>query len=191
MKFILASQSLRRKEILNKINLNFKIYSSNLDEKKIINNYKRPDLFCKKLANIKAELVSKKFPKDYVIGADTIVVHDKIILNKPTDKKEAINHLKLLSNSKHTVYTAVSLINISKNINISFIESTQVYFNMLKSKEINYYVNKFKPYDKAGSYAIQEYSNIFIRKINGCFYNVVGFPLSKFYKLIDSELNLI
>ena len=62
---------------------------------------------------------------------------------------------------------------------------------MLTNKEINYYIDKYRPYDKAGSYAIQEYSNVFIKKINGCFYNVVGFPLSKFYKLLNKELNIL
>lgn len=191
MKFILASKSIRRKEILEKINLKFAIYESNLDEKEVVNNYKYPSSFCKKLSNMKAKLVSKKFPENYIIGADTIVVHRNKILNKPVNTKEAKKHLKTLSNSKHIVFTGVSLINKSKNINKSFIDKTEVHFNRLKEKEINYYIDKYEPFDKAGGYAIQEYSNIFIKKINGCFYNVVGFPLSKFYKLIDKELNLI
>ena len=191
MKFILASKSIRRKEILNKISLNFKIFDSQLIEKDMINNYKNPRSYCKSLAIMKSKLVAKKFPNYYVIGADTIVVFNNKILNKPSDKKEATNHLNLLSNNKHTVYTGVSLINTSKNINKSFTEKTTVYFNKLNSNEINHYITKFKPYDKAGGYAIQEYSNIFVKKINGCFYNVVGFPLPKFYKLLNSELKLI
>tara|TARA_B110000263_G_scaffold106990_1_gene93405 strand:+ start:182 stop:760 length:579 start_codon:yes stop_codon:yes gene_type:complete len=191
MKFILASKSSRRKKILSKINLDFKIFNSQLMEKDIINNYKKPSSYCKKLAIMKSKLVAKKFPDYYVIGADTIVVFNNKILNKPLNKKEAINHLILLSDNKHTVYTGVSLINISQNINKSFIEKTIVYFNKLNSNEINHYITKFKPYDKAGGYAIQEYSNVFVKKINGCFYNVVGFPLPKFYKLLNSELKLI
>jgi septum formation protein len=191
MKFILASKSSRRKKILSKINLDFKIFNSQLMEKDIINNYKKPSSYCKKLAIMKSKLVAKKFPDYYVIGADTIVVFNNKILNKPLNKKEAINHLLLLSDNKHTVYTGVSLINISQNINKSFIEKTIVYFNKLNSNEINHYITKFKPYDKAGGYAIQEYSNVFVKKINGCFYNVVGFPLPKFYKLLNSELKLI
>ena len=140
---------------------------------------------------MKSKVVSKKFPDYYVIGADTIVVLNNKILNKPLNKKEAINHLNLLSDNKHIVYTGVSLINLSQNINKSFIEKTTVYFNKLNNNEINNYVTKFKPYDKAGGYAIQEYSNVFVKKINGCFYNVVGFPLPKFYKLLNSELKLI
>ena len=140
---------------------------------------------------MKSKVVSKKFPNHYVIGADTIVVLNNKILNKPLNKKEAINHLNLLSDNKHIVYTGVSLINLSQNIKKSFIEKTTVYFNKLNNNEINNYVTKFKPYDKAGGYAIQEYSNVFVKKINGCFYNVVGFPLPKFYKLLNSELKLI
>ena len=191
MKFILASKSIRRKEILNKINLDFKVFNSQLIEKNITNNYKNKSAYCKSLAVMKSQSVSKKFPNHYVIGADTIVVLNNKILNKPLNKKEAINHLNLLSDNKHIVYTGVSLINLSQNINKSFIEKTIVYFNKLNNNEINNYVTKFKPYDKAGGYAIQEYSNVFVKKINGCFYNVVGFPLPKFYKLLNSELKLI
>ena len=191
MTFILASKSPRRREILKKINLNFKIYSSELNEKNVINNYKYSSSYCKNLAIKKATLVSNNFPENYVIGADTIVVYKNIILNKPKNRKEAFNHLNLLNNSKHTVYTGVALINKSKKIKKSFIDKTEVYFNKLTNKEINYYIDKYKPYDKAGSYAIQEYSNVFVKKINGCFYNVVGFPLSKFYKLLNKELNIL
>tara|TARA_B100001142_G_scaffold238086_1_gene236742 strand:- start:28488 stop:29066 length:579 start_codon:yes stop_codon:yes gene_type:complete len=191
MKFILASKSTRRKKILNKINLDFKVFNSQLIEKNITNNYKNKSAYCKRLAIMKSKVVSKKFPNHYVIGADTIVVLNNKILNKPLNKKEAINHLNLLSDNKHIVYTGVSLINLSQNIKKSFIEKTTVYFNKLNNNEINNYVTKFKPYDKAGGYAIQEYSNVFVKKINGCFYNVVGFPLPKFYKLLNSELKLI
>ncbi len=191
MKFILASKSIRRKEILSKINLEFEVFNSRLIEKNIPNNYKNPSNYCKKLAIMKSKLIAKKFPDHYVIGADTIVVFKNKILSKPLNKREALNHLNLLSNNKHIVYTGVALINLSQNINKSFIEKTIVYFNKLNNNEINNYVTKFKPYDKAGGYAIQEYSNVFVKKINGCFYNVVGFPLPKFYKLLNSELKLI
>ena len=191
MTFILASKSPRRKEILKKINLNFKIYSSELNEKNVINNYKYSSSYCKNLAIKKATLVSNNFPENYVIGADTIVIYKNIILNKPKNRKEAFNHLNLLNNSKHTVYTGVPIINKTKKIKKSFIDKTEVYFNKLTNKEINYYIDKYRPYDKAGSYAIQEYSNVFIKKINGCFYNVVGFPPSKFYKLLNKELNIL
>ena len=134
MKFILASKSIRRKEILNKINLDFKVFNSQLIEKNITNNYKNKSAYCKSLAVMKSQIVSKKFPNHYVIGADTIVVLNNKILNKPLNKKEAINHLNLLSNNKHIVYTGVSLINLSQNINKTFIEKTIVYFNKLNMK---------------------------------------------------------
>ena len=95
MTFILASKSPRRKEILKKINLNFKIHSSELDEKNIINNYKYLSNYCKNLAIKKATLVSNNFPQNYVIGADTIVIYKNTILNKPKNRTEAFNHLNL------------------------------------------------------------------------------------------------
>tara|TARA_Y100000590_G_C15676356_1_gene998196 strand:+ start:177 stop:614 length:438 start_codon:yes stop_codon:yes gene_type:complete len=142
------------------------------------------------LAINKAKIISNKFPDHYIIGADTIVYYNNMILNKPINYTEAIKYLKLLNGNKHIVYTGVSLINKKNNLQKSFVEKTSVYFNDLTNNDIKNYVKTCKPFDKAGAYGIQDMSSIFIKKINGCFYNVVGFPLSKFYKLFSADLNL-
>lgn len=189
MKIILASASPRRKEILKKITNNFKVYPSNFDESSIpINN--NPKEYCKDLAIYKATDISSKFPDKFIIGADTIVYCNNKILGKPKNKSEAKEHLLLLSNKEHIVYTAVALVNKSKKIQKSFIAETSVLFYKLNINDINYYIKNYKPFDKAGAYAIQDWSSIFVKKINGCFYNVVGFPLSKFHKLFGQDLNL-
>tara|TARA_Y100000814_G_C12297972_1_gene390762 strand:+ start:409 stop:1011 length:603 start_codon:yes stop_codon:yes gene_type:complete len=193
MNIILASKSPRRKLLLEKTDLIFKISESNIDEKKIKVNHNNPSNYCQKLAELKANQIAHNFENDLIIGADTIVYHNKKIYNKPNSKKESIHHLKSLSGQTHIVYTGVSLIIKSKNIKINFYEKTFVKFYHLNDKTINYYINKYEPYDKAGSYGIQDWSMVFVEKINGCFNNVVGFPVSKFYKLTadNSILNHI
>tara|TARA_Y100000590_G_scaffold463357_1_gene629929 strand:- start:954 stop:1535 length:582 start_codon:yes stop_codon:yes gene_type:complete len=190
MKIILASASNRRKEILKKINLDFKIHPSDFDESSINITHDNPRIYCQKLAIKKASKISNKFHNKFIIGADTIVYCDNKIIGKPQNYSEAIKYLQLLSNKEHQVYTGVSLIHKACKINKSFIDKTNVFFHKLDYKDIDFYVKHYKPYDKAGAYGIQDWSSIFVKKINGCFYNVVGFPLPKFYKLFSKDLNL-
>ena len=190
MNIILASKSPRRKFLLKQSNLNFKISKSNIDEKNIKINYNQPSKYCQKLAEKKCIDVANNFEQSLIIGADTIVYHGGNIYNKPNNRNEAIYHLKSLSNQTHVVYTGVSLIIKSKNIKINFYDKTYVTFYKLNNQHIDYYIDKYKPYDKAGSYGIQDWSMIFVKKINGCFNNVVGFPISKFYKLTNEHSTL-
>ena len=189
MNIILASKSPRRKEILQGLFTNFKVVHPKFKEKIIYKN--NPSNSCINLSKGKAISVAKDFPNYYIIAADTIVYLENKILGKPKNKSEAKNYLKLLSNKTHEVYTGVSIINKNKNICKSFFDKTIVCFNEINSKEISFYIDNYKPFDKAGAYGIQDWSKIFIKKINGCFYNVVGFPLPKFYKLFADDLNLI
>ena len=180
---ILASKSPRRKKILEKTNLKFKILNSEFDESKINFNDFNPPSYAICLANKKCLNVSNINKNSLVIGADTVVIAKNKILNKPSNKEEAINHLKFLSNNSHEVYTGVSIILESKKIELSFFEKTIVNFYKINEKEIIYYVENYKPYDKSGAYGIQDYSMVFVKNIEGCFNNVIGFPVSKFYKL--------
>ena len=180
MKIRLASQSPRRKQIFNMLGLPFEINPSYIDETEISLEID-PKEYCKKLAFLKATNISNKFPDDLIISGDTIVVIDKIILNKPKSTKEAIYMLKLLSGNVHQVMTGICIINKSENLVENFVEITEVTFNKISEMEILYYINNHTPFDKAGSYGIQDWSSVFISKINGCFYNVLGFPISKFY----------
>ena len=183
MDIILASKSPRRKKLLEEANLKFKVIDSSFDESKIPISNAAPHQYCMKLAEYKCKHISKNYPKSLIIGADTIVYHNKKILNKPKNKEEAKKHLNALSNSTHIVYTGIFSHIESDNTTLKFYNKTYVTFNKLINKDINYYINHYKPYDKAGSYGIQDWSMIFVKKINGCFNNVVGFPVSKFFKL--------
>lgn len=127
-------------------------------------------------------LAKEKVNKGIIITADTIVVLEKKILGKPINKKDAYHILKTLSGKTHTVYTGYSIYNFMNNKLISEMEKTKVTFRELTEKEIKEYINSGSPMDKAGAYGIQDdFGAVFIKKINGCYYNVVGLPLSKLY----------
>ena len=141
---------------------------------------------------MKADYVSNKHPHALVVGADTIVVLKKQILNKPINNSQAKKMLSLLSGKSHHVYTGISLMWKANSIEHTFIENTQVSFRDLNDKEISYYINNYRTYDKSGAYGIQDMSAIFVKSIKGCYDNVVGFPLSKFYlELKKLDINLL
>ena len=181
MNLVLASESKRRQQLLKLLNINFKVSPSNIDESKIIKNNYNPNLLCEKLAYLKAQKVKHLYPNDIIIGGDTIVVIKNEILGKPTSKDNAFKMLKKLNNRTHSVITGVSIQCKLKNISHTFHEITNVTFKKITKQDIEYYIEKCQPYDKAGSYGIQDWSAIFVKKIDGCFYNVVGFPISKFH----------
>lgn len=188
LRIILASGSPRRKQLLGVLNLNFNIILPDVDESLYVSEGS-PEAYCSLLAGLKADNVSKNNSESLVIGADTIVVIGDKIIGKPSDKADAVQMLKGLSGNTHTVHTAVALRMPSQQINTSFVESTQVTFRDLSEKTINYYIDNHAPYDKAGSYGIQDYSAIFVKSITGCYHNVMGFPISRFHFEL-SKLNL-
>ncbi len=173
---ILASNSPRRKTLLEQIGLNFRVLPSQIVEP--IFEAGSPQEYALRLASAKAEDVSKLYPQALVLGADTIVVVDDLVLGKPADVSDAVSMLKLLSGRSHEVITAYSLQLKDKHINQAYFVSTQVHFIILSDAEIQRYIDSGSPFDKAGSYGIQDYSSVFVDRIDGCFYNVVGLPLS-------------
>ena len=178
MKIVLASSSPRRKEILSRLNIPFTIDCKNIIEPKYNPLNISPVNYCKKLSRIKAESISLKYNNTLIIGADTIVLLNKNVLGKPSDKEEAFKTLIHLSGKTHKVITGVTI--IYNNIIHTFSETSTVKFFKLDKSEILKYINTDCPYDKAGSYGIQDYSTIFVEKINGSYDNIVGFPLSRF-----------
>lgn len=177
MKIVLASSSPRRIELLRNLNLQFDVVPSNFEENINLSN---PVELVKNFAYNKALDVESRVQKDsLIIAADTIVYKDGEVLGKPKDEIDAYRMLKLLSGQKHEVYTGLSLIYNGKVINDY--ECTYVYFKNLSDEEIKYYINTKEPFDKAGAYAIQGYGSIFVEKIEGCYFNVVGLPISKLY----------
>ncbi len=181
--YILASQSPRRKKLLKSIGLKFKVISPNIEE--IPLKGEKPHIYTKRVARDKARQVALKSKDSIIIAADTTVVINNKILNKPKDSRDAVRMLKMLSNKTHTVITAVCVINQKNNREICSSEKTKVTFRKLKDDEISEYVKSGACMDKAGSYGIQEdFGAVFVRKVSGCYYNVVGLPLAMTYQIL-------
>lgn len=175
---ILASSSPRRKELLENLRLTFTISSSEVDES--FDPTLSPEDVVMDLAERKAQVIFKENPNAFVIGSDTIVVADGQVLGKPTDEADAKEMLKMLSGSKHDVYTGVSI--LSPNGTARFYEKTEVWFWELTDEEINFYVQSGEPLDKAGAYGIQQLGSMLVKKINGDYFAVVGLPVSRTYR---------
>jgi len=190
MKFIFASKSPRRKELLSKFNIDIKFVPHCFDESSINKNIE-PDSYCKIISNQKANSLVDVYPNQPILSADTIVLSPKKkIFEKPKDEEDAHRMLRELSGERHQVLTGVSIVYKQAKINFSFTETTQVEFNDLNDEEINYYIKYFKPFDKSGSYGIQGFSSIFVKSINGCYFNVVGLPISRLFYFLK-KFNLI
>lgn len=183
---VLASQSPRRKELLNYITDEFSVIPSDYEEV-LPEGLKTEDvpIF---LAAQKALDVSKSHPDELVIGCDTVVILGETILGKPKDKLEAFNMLSLLSGRTHKVISGVCL--CLKGKTMSFSEETEVKFYDLSELEILSYIETNSPMDKAGSYGIQDGGALFVESINGDYYNVMGLPVAKLKRKIDSFLKL-
>lgn len=185
---ILASQSPRRKNLLKQIGMKFRVVPSHVAE--VMSPNQSPGDNAKRIALEKATEVATQVREGIVIGADTIVVLDHHVLNKPTSKEDAKRMLKLLSGREHSVFTGFALVDAESKKHIAGVEETKVRFRRLDEKEILTYIDSGSPMDKAGSYGIQDdFGAVFIEKVNGCFYNVVGFPLARFYSTYQQFKN--
>ena len=186
--FILASQSPRRKTLLEWAEIPFEIIVSDIDESypSSLAIEEVPVYIAKNKALAVKEIILSTKPalvNQCIIAADTVVVLGQTIIGKPTNKQEAIESLLALSGQTHKVITGVVLLHQGQEI--SFSETTLVEFHVLIAEQIEFYVDKYKPYDKAGGYAIQEWIRVVgIKKITGDFYNVMGLPVSKLVQTI-------
>jgi septum formation protein len=178
---ILASKSPRRTFLLRQIGLKFRQIASNIIE---VENGMSPEDFVIHYSMKKADKVFKTHPNSFVIGVDTIVIIDNKILGKPKNRKEAKKFLQMLSGNCHIVLSGISI--CTKKNKISDIEITKVYFNKISEPDIKEYLNTNEPMDKAGAYGIQGFGSQFIKKIDGCYFNVMGFPIPLFYKMCNS-----
>jgi septum formation protein len=177
-KIVLASQSPRRASLLRSIGLEFEVISPGISEE--IKDNDNPIESARHIAIEKAQWTKKNIAADLIISADTLVIKDNKIFLKPKDIDEASSMLRALSNSTHDVITAVCLLSEKQQIVIH--EITEVTFYELSDIELKDYINSGEPMDKAGAYGIQGFASIFIRKIEGCYFNVMGFPIAKFYQ---------
>lgn len=189
MKLYLASISPRRKEILKKLGIKFQVIKPRLAKEINWTNgqvTKYPQL----LAKMKVESVKHKVKKGIIIGMDTIVVLNKKILGKPKNQSQAKRMLIQLSGKTHKVITGIYLLRLPEGKSVQGLEKTSVKFRNLTQGEIDRYIKTKEPYDKAGSYAIQGSAGLFIESINGCYTNVIGFPVARFLWLYKKLLTL-
>ena len=180
-KLILASASPRRAELLRSAAIPFVLEAAKIDESRRQNEL--PTEYARRLAAEKARAVAKKRPDDFVLGADTIVVVDEQVLEKPRDRDDAVRMLKLLSGRRHLVTTGVCLIGPAQVDDVRN-ETTEVFFSPLSEANIRWYVETGEPMDKAGAYGIQGRASRWVEKIVGCYFNVVGLPVPLVWKML-------
>jgi septum formation protein len=182
-KIILASRSKARHRLLKQVGLKFTVAGSRAKESRILRGS------CKRLvidnALAKALEVSSRYSSGVVIAADTVVLVGKKIIGKPKDLDDAHRTLQLLSKKPQWVYSGLVVADIDKGVLYSDYEKTKVYMYPLSAKQIKNYFRKVSPLDKAGSFDIQGLGGLFIDRIEGCFYNVVGLPLAKLAKILE------
>ena len=172
---ILASKSPRREYLLTQAGLKFTISVSSVDEEAM--PWSAPETYTRQLAQAKAEDVATSFPDSWVLGADTIVVLDDMVLEKPDSVEQARQMLTLLSGVTHRVYTGFAIVCLNRKHIYTEVVTTEVLFRQLSERQIEWYLQTDEPYDKAGSYAIQGLGSILVKEIKGSYTNVVGLPV--------------
>lgn len=186
MNIILASNSPRRKEILNQLNLDFMVMPSSFEESSLD---MEPKALVEHFAYMKAKDVYEQHsdirkPDTFILGSDTIVYNGRI-MGKPKDNEDAFQMLKELSGREHMVISGISVINAATGQSLTRNEITRVCFRSLSDREIWSYVESGEPKDKAGAYAIQGIGSLFVKEIKGCYFNVVGLPVQKFNEIMN------
>lgn len=182
---ILASNSPRRRRLLEKVGLDFTVIPSEVDESSVIPS--SPESYVKTLAEAKSGNISNKYPDSWIIGADTIVFIDNTILGKPVSCDEAYAMLNSLSAKTHQVHTGYCICHKATNHFFSECVTTDVSFKKLSGKEIEWYINSGEPFDKAGAYAIQGIGTFLVKRINGSYTNVVGLPVCEVLEYLIKE----
>ncbi|KAG6961324.1 hypothetical protein JG688_00009161 [Phytophthora aleatoria] len=188
---ILASQSPRRLELLRDCGLTFEVIPSNFEENLPKERFPTPDLYVIENAKQKAVEVLNRVSKDkdageklptVVIGCDTVVVQDGVILEKPKDEEDAFNMLTKLSDRPHEVFSGVALFTAERGMDNPhlFFEKTSLVFGPLEPEDIRAYIATGEPMDKAGSYGLQGRARCFVQEVHGCTNNVIGFPVQRF-----------
>lgn len=182
-KLILASGSPRRAEILSSVGWEFEKHVADIDES--LRDDESPEDYVIRLAREKAEAVAERFPESPVLGADTTVVIDNQILGKPVDLDDARRMLRLLSGTWHEVLTGVAL--VENSATRTAIQRTRVKFIDMTDDDIEFLARNGAPLDKAGAYAVQAQAALFIEKVEGEYWNVVGLPINLVYRLVTQK----
>lgn len=180
---VLASASPRRKRILEGLGLGFEVEPSDIDENE--EPGETPDEHVVRLAGLKAAEVAKRHASGTVLGADTIVLLDGVLLGKPGGPSDAVRMLRTINGRWHEVLTGLTVIRCSDGATVRGFERTRVLIRKLTDSSIEEYVAGGEPLDKAGSYAIQDCGAAIVSRVEGCFYNVVGLPVVRLSRLLE------
>lgn len=186
LQLVLASASPRRRELLERLGIPFKVSVSKAEEN-IDRGNLTPEQLARELALLKAKDVARTLEDGLVIGADTIVVLDDEILGKPKSREEAGRMLHLLSGRSHQVITGLALVEAGGGRVQLTSEVTTVWFRRLDPGEVEWYLDTGEPMDKAGAYGIQGKGSILVDRIEGCYFNVVGLPLTRLYLMLKER----
>ena len=187
MNLILASQSPRRRELLSILGLPFTVVPASIDEIPLPGE--TPEIFVVRAAREKGMEVASRVSQSVVLSADTVVTIDGEILGKPQDEADAARMLRKLSGRDHWVYTAVTIVNQVRQETVGGLDRTRVWFHSLTDEQIRDYIRRENVFDKAGAYAIQGYAGIYIPKIEGNYFNVMGLPLPLVHQLLCRTLS--
>jgi len=182
---ILASKSPRRRYLLEQAGLTFRVIPSNIDESSVA--LSSPEVYARVLSEAKANDVAQKYPDNWIIGADTIVLKEGAILGKPSSQSEARTMLRRLSGQTHQVLTGYAICCFAKQRMFSETIKTDVLFKNLTDEEIEWYIQTKEPFDKAGAYAIQGLGTFLVKSINGSYTNVVGLPVCEVLEFLIKE----
>jgi septum formation protein len=182
---ILASKSARRRYLLKQAGLSFSVIPSGFDESSVL--VSSPGEYVRILAESKAEDIADKYPESWVIGADTVVVINGMILGKPSSRTDARSMLKSLSGQTHEVLTGYCICCRAKGRLFSETIKTDVLFKNLSGDEIEWYIHTKEPFDKAGAYAIQGLGTFLVKSVNGSYTNVVGLPVCEVIEFLIKE----
>jgi septum formation protein len=185
VELILASKSPRRKQLLEQAGLTFAVIPADFDEDGV--PFTEPESYVKTLAVQKSRQIAKTRPHSWVIGADTIVCIDDLVLGKPRDREDARRMLKRLSNRTHQVFTGFALMCIASDICIAKAVKTDVRFKALTEAEIEWYIHTREPFDKAGAYAIQGLGTFLVSGVIGSYTNVVGLPVCELIDMLAKQ----
>ncbi|HWP97184.1 MAG TPA: Maf family protein [Syntrophomonadaceae bacterium] len=184
-KIILASQSPRRKILLEQLGLQFTCIPAYIDEKNPPNH--SPIEAVRAIAQMKAAWVAGQCKTGLIIAADTVVICAGRVLGKPVDSEDAFASLALLSGQSHQVVTALCLYDAARGNYFLEHEVTRVFFRIIEEEEIRAYIRSGEPMDKAGAYGIQGRGAVFVTRIEGCYFNVVGLPLYRLDKMLKEQ----
>lgn len=186
VRLILASKSPRRAEILHHAGIAFEVLAANVNEAR--RSRESAHAYVGRLAaakaHVAAERAKRKKQHGFIIGADTVVFAQGKILGKPADVKEARRMLRLLSGKTHQVLTGVSIVSLPSGRQSHHVETTRVKFTKLSSTQIDHYIATGEPFDKAGGYGIQGIGGRFVTAVEGCYFNVMGLPLSRVWSML-------